>query len=637
MNQHDLELVLQNMSDLVFIIDSNFVITRFYQGKNQKIYMSESEFIDQHLLSINIPEKQKEIIYNNLIKVKNTKQVQRFEYDLVMAKEIYYYDMIVSPITNHLQEIECFVCAARDITRIKTEQKLLAEAKQKAEEASQAKSNFMANMNHELRTPLNGVLGFAQLLLEDNTLSNIHREYIENIVECSHTLLHIIENILSLTKIEAGHLELQPQEINLIELAERVVTIFKPQIIEKKLSLILYTPPNLPLGYFDEVKLKQVLINLISNAIKFTSQGEVKLTIDFQPQEDQTGIFKFQVSDTGIGIDPSKQLEIFEPFMQADISTSKKYGGTGLGLSIAQQIVKKMGGIIKVNSEINQGSTFTFSLTSQYHHYHSLKKLNYHFYPNALISTQNFSESQLIQTYLSFWGIKNSICFNIADLKQELDSYIYQLLIVSRSYLNLLEHNAHYFEALPNIKVLIFEDESEEYKNYQVDERKKSISRPLKVTELFQLLNESEINMFFNQQPNFSNSIFNKKIKILIADDNEFNLSILLKMIRKILPNSQIYTAANGLEAIDCYKKHYPFEIIFMDIQMPELNGLEVTKAIRKHELDNTSSSYIVALTARSSLEEREMCFDAGMDEFIAKPINFMSLIGILAKKFSLN
>lgn len=637
MNQHDLELVLQNVSDLVFIIDSNLVITRFYQGKNQKVYMPASEFIDRQLLSINLPEKQKEIIYRNLMKAKNTKHVQRFEYDLIMADKKYWYEMIVSPITNYLQELECFVCVARDITHFKTEHKLSIEAKERAEEASKAKSQFMANMNHELRTPLNGILGFAQLLREDISLTYLQKEYIDNICECSHILNQIIDDILNFTKIEAGYLDLQSQAINLIELVESIATIFKPKIIEKKLTLVLSTPPNLPIGFFDELKLKQVLINLITNAIKFTSQGEIKLTLSFLPLEGQNGIFEFQVSDTGIGIDPSKQLKIFEPFMQADISTSKKYGGTGLGLSIAQQIVKKMGGLIRVNSEINQGSTFTFSLISQYHHYHSLKKLNYHFYPNALILTQNFSESQLIQTYLSFWGIKNSICFNIADLKQELDCHIYQLLIISRSYLHLLEHNAHYFEALPNIKVLIFEDKGEEYKNYQVDERKKSISQPLKVTELFQLLNESEINMFFNQQPNFSNSTFNKKIKILIADDTEFNLSILLKMIRKILPNSQIYTAADGLEAIDCYKKHYPFEIIFMDIQMPELNGLEATKAIRKHELDNTSSSYIVALTARSSLEEREMCFDAGMDEFIAKPIDFMLLISILAKKLSNN
>lgn len=403
----------------------------------------------------------------------------------------------------------------------------LINSKTLADSANKAKSEFLANMSHEIRTPLNGVIGFTELLL-DTPLSEVQHQYAKNANTSGQNLLGIISDILDFSKIEAGMLELELIKTDIFELVSQSIDIFKYTAEKKNIEILLNIDPSVPqLGFFDPIRLKQILANLLSNALKFTNSGKVELNITFTKINDQRGIFDFAVIDTGIGIKDEQKSKLFRIFSQADSSVTRKYGGTGLGLVISQMIAEKMNSKIDFKSEYGKGSNFNLKIETDY-----------------------------------------------VYIEQE------------------------------NIDELTPENEKDQ------------------VT--------SDSNTSVSESNQLEDCEFQT---ILLVEDVPINMMLIRYLLARELPHIQIVEAENGVEAIEKWKSYDP-DIILMDVQMPEMDGIEATIYIRNQEkmLNKQIAVPIIALTAGALEDERMKCLTAGMDDFITKPINQDKLFQTLNK-----
>jgi signal transduction histidine kinase/DNA-binding response OmpR family regulator len=539
---------------------------------------------------------------------------------------------------------------ADSLIKVETEIELI-RSKELAVAASVAKSNFLSNMSHEIRTPLNGVIGFTELL-RTTPLNKLQSEYLENAITSANSLLGVISDILDFSKIESGKMELEAIKTDIIQLFENSSDIIKIMASRKGLELLLNIQPDIPrFAYIDPIRTKQILVNLLSNAVKFTHTGEIELSLSFESITKKEGVFKVSVRDTGIGIKDSDRHKLFKAFSQADTSTTRRYGGTGLGLIISNSLARQMGGSIEFKSEYGKGAIFSFEIISSYEHGHEADRKSIKNLKSVLFIDDNANNRSIMQHTFNYWKIEFTGVESGTDALMLLhSSYNYDLIIVDyhmpdmdgletiKKIRQLLS------KSIENQPIIMLHSSSDDLMLHEKAKElnvKYLLTKPVKKDELYYYLNSlsgvDNIDLMPTQKLTTETDelkVVNiAEITVLVAEDTQMNMLVIRNMLKSLLPKVKILEACNGVEAINEMKNHKP-DLVLMDVQMPELGGLEATRQIRK--LKNGISVPIIALTAGVSKEERELCFKSGMDDFLSKPIERNELQRI-TQKYLLN
>lgn len=531
----------------------------------------------------------------------------------------------------------------QDITESCIQREELRKAKKQAELASIAKSEFLANMSHEIRTPLNGVIGFTDLVLRTR-LNETQQQYISIVNQSANSLLGIINDILDFSKIESGKLELDTDKCDLYEISNDASDMITYQAQQKGLEVLLNITPDLPrFIWVDSVRLKQVLVNLLGNAVKFTEKGEIELKITRLEETKDTGdiSLRFEVRDTGIGIRPEKQHKIFEAFLQEDISTTKKYGGTGLGLTISNSLLHLMGSRLQLMSTPGEGSVFFFDLNFKAEYgdpevWEDIDKLE-----RILIVDDNDNNRVIIRQMLLLKGIASDEARNGLEAIQLLAcGVLYDVII--------MDYHMPYMDGLETIRkiregfeaqhgkqpVILLHSSSDDERIISSCEELKvnqRLVKPIKMQEMYNALSRlfrkpEQIEVI---EEIAAPQVCRQSFRVLIAEDNSVNLLLAGTILKRVFPGVEVMEAINGKKAVEQFREQLP-DLVLMDIQMPEMNGYEATAQIR--QLPGGSKVPIIALTAANAMGEREKCLEAGMDDFMPKPFVEKEMLAMLEK-----